>query len=69
MEKFEVDYFGLKILVHGTYHPGEKGNRDVPPSPDDFEIEKVTVEENTDIKEFLDMQKIEETILEKYYER
>ena len=69
METHEIEYGGLKILVQGNYYPGEEGTNDVPPSSDNFDIEKVTVDENTDISEFLDIEKIKEKILEKYYER
>jgi hypothetical protein len=69
METYEIDYFGTKIFVQGNYYPGEEGTNDVPPSPDSFDIEKITVERSTDISEFLDLEKIKETILNTYYER
>lgn len=69
MEEHEIDYYGVKIIVKGDFYPEEKGDYDSPPIPGEFRVVKVTVAEDTDISEFLDVEIIKEKILEEYYER
>lgn len=80
MTEHEIEMDGLEFIVEGTYQQGFIGNREQPPEPKEFEIEKVILWE-TDVTELLEnsymmpngkvnytkLDELEQLILEEYY--
>jgi hypothetical protein len=68
MKTKEIIYKGIPLEVDGMYHKGEPRDYEYPGSSHEFEIFAVYAGGATDIKELLDLEDIELTVLDKFYE-
>ena len=63
-----LNYCGVEMDVTGTYYTYKVGSYELPPEPEEFEIEKITIN-GADVTELLEeqMETIETEILENMY--
>lgn len=68
MISHELNFYGVTLLVTGTFYKGSFGDRETPPEPREFEIDKVMIGEY-DANDLLEnrMEEIESEILNTYY--
>ena len=63
-----LKYYGVDLEVSGTYYSYKHSTYDTPPEPEEFEIEKVTIN-GADVTELLEdhINNIETEILQNIY--